>query len=151
MCYHRHPQPCPVRSEPSTRHHSCSEFVLDHVVDRFDRACFLPMPVDQFLKSPVPYVSDDRKVLDRTPISEQLPLTRAHSDSHVTQRLAVFVFSFVVGYEHHLRAFTYHRCVPAVEPLPALFFPRRAYCLAQRRVHTRADCKAYEPTRTALT
>src|SRR2546430_13533690 len=72
------------RSESSTRHHSCSEFVLDHVVDRFDRACFLPMPVDQLLKLPVPYVSDDRKVLDRDRKSTRL------NSSHSQISYAVF-------------------------------------------------------------
>lgn len=45
---HCQAQPGSVGAEVFGRHHAAGQFVLDHIMRRFDRAGFLAMPLQQF-------------------------------------------------------------------------------------------------------
>ena len=79
------------QAEILARHHASGQFVLQHVMHRFDRPRLLPMPLDQPFRIPLPNVAQHGKVLHPAAVGKQFLLPRTNANRHVAQRLRVFL------------------------------------------------------------
>jgi len=86
---HAQSQPGGIGSQAAARHDPTCQFILDHIVEGFNRAGFLPMPLQQSLRRPLPNVADYGEVFHHTAIGKQRLLFLANTNGYIAQRLAI--------------------------------------------------------------
>ena len=73
------------QAEIFARHHASGQFVLQHVMHRFDRPRLLPMPLDQPLRLPLPKVTHHGKMLLPAAVGKQFLLPRTNANRHIAR------------------------------------------------------------------
>src|SRR5215468_49433 len=141
-----HSQPSRIGSESAARHGSGSEFILQYVVDMFDRTGFLAMPLDQSLHFPFEHVCRHSKVLEATAVSEQLSLFFSQAERNVANGARISPFGGHPLHEIHFGTFANDIFTTAGTRLP-ISLSDFLYGSFQLRAHSRRYRKSNETLR----
>lgn len=83
---HRQPQPRRIRAKVLARHHASGQFVLQHIVHRFNRSRLLLMPLDQLLRRSLPNIARHGKMFLPATVSKQFLLPRTNANLSTVDR-----------------------------------------------------------------
>jgi hypothetical protein len=102
---HSQASPSRVGAEAPARQHPSRQLIFQHVVNRFDGACVLPMSLQKAFRLPMPHIGDHGEVLMLGTVGKQLPLFFPDPDRHPTQRPELFLFLRFGPVVQHIRTF----------------------------------------------